>query len=115
MHSVGVAHGDLKRKENTLVGPGETPYLIDFGVACVRSRRGRGFNRLRFEQTRQMDLNAFIKLKYGAFLDRMTPDDAALYRPLRIERLARRGRGPWKALTLRQLRKRRREMREQDS
>lgn len=109
MHTAGVAHGDLKRKENTLVGPDETPYVIDYGVACLRNDRSRGLNRLRFEITRQMDLNAYIKMKYGPFLDRMTPEDASLHQPLFIERIARRVRAPWQFLTFRRARKRRRE------
>jgi predicted Ser/Thr protein kinase len=112
MHAAGVAHGDLKRKENTLVGPDETPYLIDFGVACLRRAGKHHTNRIRFEQTRQMDLNAYIKLKYGPFTEQMSAEDAELYRPLLIERLARRARGPWKLLTLRRLRKSRRERRD---
>ena len=108
MHAAGVAHGDLKRKENTLVGPKETPCIIDFGVACLRRAGRHPFNRIRFDQTRQMDLNAYIKLKYGPFTEQMSAEDARLYRPLLIERLARRARGPWKLLTLRRLRKKRR-------
>lgn len=109
MHAAGVAHGDLKRKENVLVGPGETPYIIDFGIACLEARPRRGLNRRRFELMRQMDLNAYIKLKYGSRTARIAPDDAAIYRPLLIERLARRARAPWQLLTLRRARKRRRE------
>ena len=108
MHEAGVAHGDLKRKENTLVGPDETPCIIDFGVACLRRDSAQGLRRKRFELMQQMDLNAYIKLKYGPFTDNMSPRDAALYRPLLIERWARRARGPWKFLTLRGARKRRR-------
>ena len=115
MHAAGVAHGDLKRKENTLVGPDETPFIIDFGVACIRRRGRHHMNRIRFEQTRQMDLNAYIKLKYGPFTDQITAEDSELYRPLLIERLARRARGPWKLLTLRRLRKQRRERRDTDT
>lgn len=111
MHAAGVAHGDLKRKENTLVGPGEAPCIIDFGVACLRGERSLGFNRLRFELTRQMDLNAYIKLKYGPGTDTMSAEDAPLYRPLLIERIARGARKPWQLLTLRRLRKRRRTQR----
>lgn len=108
MHAAGVAHGDLKRKENTLVGPDETPFIIDFGVACLLDDDAGSLNRKRFEMTRQIDLNAYIKLKYGPFRDNLAPEDAALYRPLLIERLARRARAPWQALTLRRARKRRR-------
>ena len=109
MHAAGVAHGDLKRKENTLVGPDETPYIIDFGVASLLETPVRGLGRWRFELFRQMDLNAWIKLKYGPRPDAMSIEDAALYRPLLVERWARKARAPWKLVTLRRLRKRRRE------
>ena len=107
MHAAGVAHGDLKRKENTLIGPGETPYIVDFGIACTATRRGLAARR--FTLTRQMDLNAWIKIKYGSRPEAIAPEDQALHRPLAIERLARKARSPWKMLTLRRLRKRRRE------
>ena len=58
--------------------------------------------------TCQMDLNAWIKLKHGARPTGLSEDEAALYRPLPAERLARRLREPWKVLTLRRLRKSRR-------
>jgi hypothetical protein len=51
---------------------------------------------------------AWIKLKYGAHPDPGLPEVIALHRPLPIERLARHLREPWKTLTLRKLRKRRR-------
>ena len=34
-HRAGVAHSDMKRKENILVGREGMPYLIDFGSAIV--------------------------------------------------------------------------------
>lgn len=114
MHAAGVAHGDLKRKENTLVRADGSPCIIDFGVASLRRGGLHHFNRIRFEQTRQMDLNAYIKLKYGPFTDRLSAEDAAVYRPLLIERLARLARGPWKFLTFRRLRKNRRARRDTD-
>ena len=40
MHAAGVAHGDLKRKDNVLVGSGERPYIIDFGVATLKKHPG---------------------------------------------------------------------------
>jgi serine/threonine protein kinase len=111
MHAAGVAHGDLKRKENTLVGPGELPYLIDFGVACIEQADAGRYQREKFALMRQMDLNAWIKLKYGRLTEALSAEDAELHRPLLIERMARRARGPWKFLTLRKARKRRREER----
>lgn len=108
MHAAGVAHGDLKRKENILVGPDETPWIIDFGIACQRGAGSGGLRRRRFELTRQIDLNAWIKLKHGTRPEALSAEEAALYRPLAIERLARKARAPWQFLTLRRARKRRR-------
>ena len=112
MHAAGVAHGDLKRKDNIIVGPGEQPYLIDFGIAVRRSAASASFNRFVFERLVQMDLNAWVKLKYGRRIDAsaepdvLSADDAALYRPLLIERIARAVRVPWQTLTLRRPRQR---------
>lgn len=109
MHAAGVAHGDLKRKENTLVGPDERPFLIDFGIACVPGPEPSGWRRRRFELTRQVDLNAWIKLKHGTRPENLPPEEAPLYRPLAIERWLRRLRPHWQWLTLRRARKRRRD------
>lgn len=109
MHAAGVAHGDLKRKHNVIVGTDEQPYLIDFGIACTRD----GFlGRMAFATFRQMDLNAWLKLKYGRRIDAgvepgsVSVEDASLYRPLLIERLARAVRVPWQFITLRRPRQR---------
>jgi serine/threonine protein kinase len=102
MHSAGVAHGDLKRKDNILVGPGERPYVIDFGIARLRKRSSGPV----FEWVRQMDYNAWTKLKYGRRLENLSADDAARYRPLWLERAARWIRVPWQKLTLRRPRQR---------
>jgi predicted Ser/Thr protein kinase len=112
MHAAGVAHGDLKRKDNIVVGPNERPYLIDFGIAVRRSRTSTVWNSQAFAPLVQMDLNAWIKLKYGRRIDPATEPgvlaaaDAALYRPLPIERLARAVRVPWQKITLRRPRQR---------
>jgi serine/threonine protein kinase len=112
MHAAGVAHGDLKRKENIIVGPGERPYLVDFGIAVRRSATQRLWNRCVFEPLVQMDYNAWIKLKYGRRIDleaepgALAPEDAAVYRPLWIERAARAVRVPWQTMTLRRPRQR---------
>ena len=106
MHRAGIAHGDLKRKDNVLVGPGGQPYVIDFGIAAFADRSR--LERLLFAAWRQMDLNAWLKLKYRRRLDLASPEDAARYRPLLIERVARAIRVPWQALTLRKLRNRNR-------
>jgi predicted Ser/Thr protein kinase len=112
MHAAGVAHGDLKRKDNIIVGPHERPYLIDFGIATRQSPTSRLWNTHAFAPLAQMDMNAWVKLKYGRRIDPATEpgvlsaDDAALYRPLPIERLARAVRVPWQKITLRRPRQR---------
>jgi predicted Ser/Thr protein kinase len=105
MHAAGVAHGDLKRKDNVIVGAGERPYLIDFGIACLRGN-SRLYNRYVFEAVRQMDYNAWIKLKYQRRDADVTAADARIYRPLWIERAARVVRVVWQKATLRRPRQR---------
>ena len=116
MHAAGVAHADLKRKANIIVGPGERPWLIDFGIAA---RRGATrFGRAWFEHAVQGDYNAWIKLKYGRRIglaeapDVLSAEDAKLYRPLWTERAARAIRVPWQTITLRRPRQRWRARRE---
>ena len=107
MHDAGVAHGDLKRKRNILVGPGEQPFVIDFGIAVVANDR-RG---LLFDIARQVDRNAWIKHKYRGRTKDISAADSAMYKPMRSERLMRMLRPAWQAATLRSWRKRRRNMR----
>lgn len=104
MHAAGVAHGDLKRKDNVVVGPDERPYIIDFGIARLRHGVRAG---VIFKLVAQMDYNAWTKLKHGRDrLDELPAEDAARYRPLWLERIARWIRIPWQKLTLRRPRQR---------
>ncbi len=102
MHDAGVAHGDLKRKQNILVGLDEQPYVIDFGIAVVAANR-RGFL---FDLVRQVDRNAWIKHKYRGQIKDIAAEDAALYKPMRMETVMRVLRIAWHAATLRTWRKR---------
>ena len=108
MHAAGVAHGDLKRKDNTIVGPGERPYIVDFGIACISRPEGGPINRLWFDWMRQMDYNAWIKLKHGRRPTDLPPADRERYKSLWIERVARAVRVAWQKVTFRRVRKRRR-------
>jgi predicted Ser/Thr protein kinase len=116
MHAAGIAHADLKRKANIIVGPGERPWLIDFGIAA---RRGTSrLSRAWFDHSVQGDYNAWIKLKYGRRIEPteaasvLSAEDARLYRPLWTERIARAIRVPWQTITLRRPRQRWRARRE---
>lgn len=106
MHAAGVAHCDLKRKDNTLVGPDETPYLIDFGVACLADDSDGWLKRRWFRMMRQMDFNAWVKLRFGRNPQDLPQEVAARYQPLMLEKIARWIRIPWQKLTFRRLRQR---------
>ena len=83
LHARGVAHTDLKRKDNLLVRPDGMPCLIDFGAAMVR-RKGL-LSRALFLMGEQFDRNAWIKLKYNGYRG-VAPDDLHHLRRLPIER-----------------------------
>lgn len=99
LHSRGVAHGDLKRKDNILITPDSKPYLIDFGVSAVRKRGFRPLNYFWHGFCHQHDFNAWLKHKYGRDLVNMSPEDVSLYRPLWTERLSRMIKKFYKKLT----------------
>lgn len=104
MHKAGVAHGDLKRKDNILVGPNQEPFIIDFGIAIIaEGRRGFVFNLIR-----QADRNAWIKHKYQGRMENLSSADAEIYKPMLLEKAARVIRVVWQKLTLRRWRKSRR-------
>jgi serine/threonine protein kinase len=106
-----VAHTDLKRKNNILVTPDESPYLIDFGTAVVRRADGGALNRWLFDTARQFDLNAWVKHKYHSRFDELTAQDRQYYRPTLIERLIRPAQKAWRVVTARQWRKARKRRR----
>jgi serine/threonine protein kinase len=111
-HGVGVAHSDMKRKDNILVTPAGQPVLVDFGSAVVR-KENAFLNRWLFRQACKIDLNAWIKHKYLGRYDEISAADARYYRPTVVERWARFFRRIWHKLTRRRLRERRRWAREE--
>lgn len=108
IHARGVAHGDLKRKDNLLIGPGEQPFIVDFGVASVVKRATLPWSNAIYRWMHQYDYNAWVKLKNRRQLDNLSAEDAALYKPTMTERVARCIRKIWHTLTLRRLRRRHR-------
>jgi serine/threonine protein kinase len=80
MHAVGVAHGDLKRKDNLRVDPEHHPVILDLGAAVLRRDGWHPAKQRLFEFMRQTDLNAWIKLKYGGYDDISEPDRKRLKR-----------------------------------
>ncbi|MFW2404327.1 MAG: hypothetical protein ACN4GT_06125 [Gammaproteobacteria bacterium] len=108
IHVAGVAHSDMKRKDNILVTPDGMPSLIDFGSAVLLPN-GAGFLRnWIFRQACQIDLNAWVKHKYLARYDEISKEDARYFNPTRVERIVRPVRRFWRKVTARKFRKARR-------
>ena len=98
IHERGIAHGDLKRKENVLVTRDSRPCLIDFGVSVFRKPGFHPLNHFRHNFSHQHDFNAWVKHKYNRNYQEISPEDAKYYRPLLIEDIARRIKRAWTKL-----------------
>jgi len=90
LHRAGVAHGDLKKKDNLLVIDGRRPCLVDFGVAVIKKPGFSPLNGYLFNLARRFDFNAWAKLKYGRRLEAMSREDRDYYRRTLVEKVARR-------------------------
>ena len=107
IHEVGVSHGDLKRKDNILIGEKNQPYLIDFGAAMSLNSKSQFIKRWLYNFSKQTDLNAWIKHKYFRLYDEITKDDLTYYSSSKLDKLIRLTRKLWRTLTLRRFRKER--------
>jgi predicted Ser/Thr protein kinase len=113
IHAAGVAHGDLKRKENVLVTSDELPYVLDFGTALRCD--GALLDRIFFDTVARADFNAWIKVKYANDYTGISPLDSEWYRPILFETVIRGLRRFWRAIIFRQSRKLRRAQRARNS
>lgn len=98
LHALGLAHSDLKRRDNILIVGHDTPCLIDFGTAVIRKPGFAPLNHLLFRIARQFDYNAWLKHKYRGHRDTPAPEDLAFYRETLSERLARALKRPYMRL-----------------
>ncbi|VAW64374.1 hypothetical protein MNBD_GAMMA08-2843 [hydrothermal vent metagenome] len=85
MHSLGVAHFDLKRSENLLVTKNNEPKLIDFGVSIIKKDGLHWLNQYLFKTAKQFDLNAWARHKYHRKMELISEDDKPYYNKLGIE------------------------------
>jgi predicted Ser/Thr protein kinase len=97
LHARGVAHSDLKRKDNLLVA-GRRPCLIDFGAAIVRKPGFAPLNHFLFGMAERFDFNAWIKLKYNNRLEEISATDSVYYRRTWVEKSARRTKRVYKRI-----------------
>ena len=84
LHNEGIAHCDLKRKENILILEDQSFVILDFGISY--RYRNRIFKPL-FNLLKQTDLNAYNKIKYDKNYSHLSDDDKKIYRLTRIEKI----------------------------
>jgi predicted Ser/Thr protein kinase len=89
MHDKGIAHGDLKRKDNLLVDKNLSPYLIDFGTALIKNNHSGIFKKIIFNFLQKTDLNAWVKHKYKRSYDKISDKDKGYYSPTFVEKFYR--------------------------
>jgi len=89
LHKAGVAHTDLKKKDNLLVVEGHTPCVIDFGVAVIRKPGFAPINHYLYNLSRKFDFNAWVKLKYDGRYENMIADDKEYFNRTVIEKVSR--------------------------
>lgn len=78
-HARGLAHCDLKRAPNILLGRDGRPYLVDWSAALFAGElRFFPLNRL-YERFLQDDLNALIKLRLRHRPEGVTPEERRRY------------------------------------
>lgn len=89
LHERGVAHCDLKKKENVLVRADGEPCFLDFGAAICRKRGVAPINHQLFRIGQILDRNACLKLYYGVPLSRLSREQLAGFQRTRLEKLTR--------------------------
>lgn len=89
IHARGVAHADLKRKDNILIDDKGKPHIIDFGAASMHHRGLRPINQYWFRLSKRFDLNAWVKHKYRRQYDRISAEDRQYLHYTLVERISR--------------------------
>ncbi len=102
VHHAGIAHNDLKRKDNILVTPAGEPVLLDFGLAYFNPGAKES---MLFRLLKRMDYNSWIKIKYNTDVDSLSEADRPYYNPTLVEIVFRQLRRFWRTITLRQWRR----------
>ena len=89
IHAAGIAHMDLKKKDNLLVINGNTPCIIDFGAAVIYKPGFHPFNHWRYNLAVRFDFNAWIKHKYHDRIEEISKQDQLYYKKTLAEISAR--------------------------
>jgi serine/threonine protein kinase len=86
MHARGVAHGDLKSRQNVMVDATGEPIIVDLGTSVVKRQGWHPINQRLFSYMCRIDRNSWIKLKYGGY-DNVDEADRHLLDRSLIERI----------------------------
>ena len=78
IHAQGVAHCDLRGLSNILVGPDQTPYVIDFVSCFFAGSRWNFIQRWVFRRFCEADRQALLKLRQRVASESMNTADAEL-------------------------------------
>jgi len=87
LHKAGIAHTDLKKKDNLLVVKGKTPYMLDFGAAVIRKSGFAPLNRCLYNIGSKFDFNAWVKLKYEGYKN-VSEKDKKYYNRTVVEKVS---------------------------
>lgn len=89
MHESGVAHMDLKKKDNLLVTHHDEPCVLDFGAAIIRKNGLHPINHFLYRLAMRFDYNAWAKHKYHNNMHNMADEDQIFYQRTSIEKIAK--------------------------
>ena len=90
IHSRGVSHGDLKSKGNLMITDRGRPCVMDFGTTVIKKEGFHPINNRMYEYLVQLDINAWVKHKYGGRYEDASDQDRKLLQYSRAEAILRR-------------------------
>ena len=79
VHSRGLAHCDLKRAPNILLGHDERPYIVDWSASISKREFWLFPLNLIFQRFLQDDLNAITKMRLRHCPESVSPEEARRY------------------------------------
>jgi hypothetical protein len=79
IHERGMAHCDLKRAPNIILGDDGKPYIVDWAASISKKEFGFFPLRLIYERFIQDDLNAIIKIRLKHHPEEVSPEEKNRY------------------------------------
>lgn len=89
MHLLGVAHMDLKKKDNLMVTHHDQPCILDFGASIIKKQGFHPINLFLYRLARRYDYNAWIKHKYHDNMRNISDKDKIYFQRTYSEKIAK--------------------------